>query len=76
MIEYKLLAQRKYDSSFGAYDTYGITISNGGKTVRVIEDISTEKANVTALISHCNHGALSPDHLDEIVENFLYDFEV
>lgn len=76
MIDYKLLTQRKYDSSYGAYDTYGVSVSVCGKTVRVIEDISLEKEKVAALISLCNREALSPEHLDEIVESFLYDFEV
>lgn len=76
MISYELYAEQQYDRENGAYETYGISVYRGDSVIRVIGDISLDKEKVEALISVMNTGKLSPSHLDEAVENFLYDFEV
>ena len=76
VISYELYAEQQYDRENGAYETYGISVYRGDSVIRVIGDISLDKEKVEALISVMNTGKLSPSHLDEAVENFLYDFEV
>ena len=59
------------------YTTYGIAaripndVDNACITIVEIPDISTDAAQVEALIERCNRLALSPAHLNEVVEDFL-----
>ena len=76
MIRYELLAQRLDDSEYGSVLTYGVTVLDHGEIIRSVEDISLDKEKVGALITRFNQERLSPVHLDEAIENFLYDFEV
>lgn len=76
MIHYQLNEQACYDRINGQYVSYGITVVRGSRIIRVIEDISTDRAAVAALTDRYNAEQLSPAHLDEAVESFLYDFEV
>ena len=76
MILYELCTQQNYDDAVGLYTTYGIAVSDGSKTLRVIEDISLEREKVVSLVGQFNRERLCPSHLDEMIESFLYDFEV
>ena len=76
MIIYKLYTERQSDREHGTYTTYGISVCRGDSVVRVIPDISLDQEKVTALIEAFNQERLSPAHLDEAIESFLYDFEV
>lgn len=76
MIIYKLYAERQSDREHGTYTTYGISVCRGDSVIRVIHDISLDQEKVTDLIDLFNQERLSPSHLDEAIENFLYGFEV
>ncbi|MBQ3285872.1 MAG: hypothetical protein IJH40_09565 [Ruminococcus sp.] len=76
MISYRLYTEQKLDRENGVYGTYGISVCRGFSVIRVIEDISLDKDKVISLIDTFNKEHLSPAHLDEAIENFLYDFEV
>ena len=76
MILYELCAQQSCDDAAGQYTTYGIAVSDGGRIIRVIGDISLEREKVASLVGRFNRERLCPAHLDEMIENFLYDFEV
>lgn len=53
------------------HTTYGITCGE-----RVILDISTNKQSIESLIKKANKTGLSPIHLDDVIEDFLVDFEI
>ena len=76
MIRYELHTKQANSDEYGAYEAYGITATRGGKVVCTIEDISLEKSKVEQLVKLCNEERLSPAHLEETVENFLYDFTI
>ncbi|MBQ4327978.1 MAG: hypothetical protein IJC32_06160 [Clostridia bacterium] len=59
------------------YTTYGIVAralcgsEQNSVTVASVPDISTDMAEVDALVARCNRLALSPVHLNDVVEDFL-----
>lgn len=59
------------------YTTYGIAArvlcdsEQNNVTVASVPDISTDMAEVDALVARCNRLALSPVHLNDVVEDFL-----
>lgn len=74
MIQYDLQIGHAYNSEYGAYVTYGITAFSRGKVICTIEDISLDKKKVEQLVKCFNEEQLSPAHLEEAIENYLYDF--
>ena len=76
VISYELYTEHQYDRESGAYETYGISVYRGDSVIRVIGDISLDRVKLEALIESFNQERLSPVHLDEAIENFLYCFEV
>lgn len=74
MIQYDLQIGHAYNSEYGVYVTYGVTAFNRGKVICTIEDISLDKNKVEQLVKLFNEEQLSPAHLDEAIENYLYDF--
>lgn len=76
MIRYELQTGHLYNSEYGSYESYGVIASRGGRIICVIEDISLDRDKVEELVKRFNEGQLSPAHLEEVIENFLYDFEV
>ena len=53
------------------HETYGISFDD-----KNIYDISTEKDKVEKLIKLCNENDASPLHINDIIEDFLVDFEI
>ena len=59
------------------YTTYGIAAralcgsEQNSVTVASVPDISTDGEAVDALVARCNRLALSPIHLNDVVEDFL-----
>ena len=76
MIHYEVQKEQAYNSFCGQYDTYGITVYEHGKLLSVVEDISLDRDKVEALADRFNRDQLSPAHLEEMIETFLYDFEI
>ena len=74
MIQYDLQIEHAYNSEYGAYVTYGVTAYFRGKVVCTVEDISLDKNKVEQLVKCFNEEQLSPAHLEEEIENYLYDF--
>lgn len=52
--------------------TFGVKFTHKNQ-IRDIADISTDKVLIEQLIEKFNKYNLSVDHIDEAVENFLYD---
>lgn len=76
MKEYRLFVQSMYDRSIGFYETYGISVFESGEMTRIIRDISLERDKVEALAERFNTEQPDTDHLDQLIEEFLYDFSV
>lgn len=76
MIQYDLQIGHTYNSEYGAYVTYGVTAYFRGKVVCTVEDISLDKKKVEQLVKCFNEEQLSPAHLEEAIENYLYDFTI
>lgn len=76
MIQYKVQKEQAYNSACGQYDTYGVAVYEDGMLLSAVEDISLDKDKVAALADRFNRDQLSPAHLEEMIETFLYDFEI
>ncbi len=76
MNEYRIFVQSMYDRTCGFYKTYGITVFEGGKLIRVVKDVSSDREKVERLVERFNAENLSPEHLNQAIEDFLLDFKV
>ena len=76
MIRYEFFREYRYDRLLGFYETYGISVFENGRLIRSIRDISTERDRVSALTQRFNSEQLETCHLDQAMEEFLYDFKV
>lgn len=72
MIEYILLEEEFVLQNAEEYIGYGIAAKDGECIVCSVSDISNSKSNVLGIIELCNNEHLSPLHLEEIAESFLY----
>ena len=75
MKEYRLFAQSVYDEA-AVLETYGIMLCEDNQIVRIIPDISVDREKVGSLVSDFNRYGLEPEHLDQAIEDFLYDLSV
>ena len=75
MAKYSLLTQKHYDESIGHYISYGIIYTSDNNTITVA-DISVDKFAVEQLIEKFNKYKLSEKHLYDVIEDYLYDFEI
>lgn len=64
--------QKEFDGKSIA--TYGIYVVISGKTVKEIQDVTSEIEQIKFLVDTCNNENLSLIHLEEVVENFMYDY--
>ena len=76
MLTYKLRKDNLFHQDIGNYTSYGIDVVDemSGLSIYFILDISTEKKPLENLISLCNKLRLDIIHLNDVVEDFLYDF--
>ena len=54
--------------------TYGIAVCSFGSGVRqeeTVNDVSTDRERLCALVDLCNRLALEPLHLHDVIEDFL-----
>lgn len=65
-----------YDRNIGFYEAYGISVFKNGGITRIIRDISLDRDKVEALVDRFNDEQPDIDHLDQVIEEFLYDFTV
>ena len=72
MTEYRLHVQSVYDRA----DGYGISVVENGAVLRIVRDVSLDREMVEALVGCFNRYGLEPEHLDQAIEDFLYDFTV
>ena len=76
MVKFCWFSEIKSDGSGGHYDTYGIGAFDARGKKRFISDVDTDIERIRALVSALNAGRAELVHLDEIIENYLYDYKV
>lgn len=59
------------DEDGNSHLTYGISDDE-----RSFSDISTDKSKIERLVMLCNEQKISPIHLDDVIEDFLVDFQI
>ena len=74
LTEYKVYQDSEGDSAFHHRHTYGVALYQDGACQRVIGDISGDRKRLEKLVRLFNAEALDPVHLDQAVEDFLFDF--
>ena len=75
-MRYNLFTETKFYEEYGWYQTYGILATTSGQTTYAIGDITLDKEKLLFLIAKFNAEKLELSHLEQAVEEFLYDFEV
>lgn len=56
-------------------DSFSISISESGKTIKEFEGVTLLETHVFKFAELCNKHQISPIHFDDVLENFLTDFE-
>ena len=71
MAEYRIYIQSMYDRACGFYETYGISVFDGGVLTRIVKDVTPDREKAERLIAAFNEGDLDPTHLSQAIEDFL-----
>ena len=69
--EYVAVEECIDDEETGGYISFGISAYYRGEQVAHVSDVSTDNEAVCRLVERCNEAALSPMHLEDVVEDFL-----
>ncbi|MDD5795319.1 MAG: DUF6514 family protein [Oscillospiraceae bacterium] len=56
-------------------ETFGIVISEDENILRTFKDITYSQNTINTFAELCNRCQISPIHFDDVLENFLTDFE-
>ncbi|MBC8545352.1 hypothetical protein H8711_00180 [Clostridiaceae bacterium NSJ-31] len=78
---YHYLARKEQlvSPELGEYESFGIQAWSGNlvpeRLLFFVSDISTEEATVVDLVQRCHRLQLSPDHISDILADFLVDLE-
>ncbi|MBQ8057364.1 MAG: hypothetical protein IJ275_03395 [Ruminococcus sp.] len=76
MVEYKLQTQTTLISDSTTLTSYGILAFCGKRLVATVKDISSDKSAVEKLIQKFNTHGLSLCHLEQAVEDYLYNLDI
>lgn len=76
MVEYKIQTQTININDKMSYTSYGIIAISGEKIAITIDDVSTDKTAVEKLINKFNTQKLSLCHLEQAIEDYLYNLEI
>lgn len=76
MAEYKIQTQTINLNDNKSYISYGIIAISGEKIAITIDDVSTDKTAVEKLINKFNTQKLSLCHLEQAIEDYLYNLEI
>ena len=75
MVEYKIQMQTINVNNI-SYISYGIVAISGEKIVTTANDVSTDKIAVEKLVQKFNTHKLPLCHLEQAIEDYLYNLEV
>ena len=65
------IAQTLFSEELGEYVSYGIFATRDEQTIALVSDVSTELEAVKELAARCTEHQLSPEHLSDVIEDFL-----
>lgn len=71
MVEFKI---NKTD--FSGRSEYGIDLIIDSKTIKSISSLSESLDDVTELVNVCNDLGIEPCHFDDIVDDYLTDYQI
>lgn len=71
MVEFKINR-----TDFCNHTEYGIDLVVDNKTVRSIDSLSANLSDVTELVNVCNELDIEPCHFDDIVDDYLTDYQI
>lgn len=57
----------------GTYVTYSISVRTVEEEIAFVRDVSTELEAIQHLTNVCTEQALDPDHLEDIIQDFLVE---
>lgn len=70
-LEYKILVRKTEN-----HTEYGICLTNSDAVVACIPEIAESKSKIEQLTALLNDLSVEPCHFENVVEDFLTDFEV
>ena len=56
-----------------SYVSYGISVRCGDEEIAHVSDISTNRAEIERLAELCTAEELAPEHLGDVIEDFLVE---
>lgn len=66
-----ILIKSSYTLEDAEHTTYGIALAEGSHLIESVNGLSCDKQKVERLAELCTQLELSPEHLSDIVEDFL-----
>jgi len=71
MMNYQAKREVVFNEEIGTYTTYGIVVSEKGKTLFEIHDVTTSEKEIEKFCLLCNRLELDPIHIYEAIEDNL-----
>lgn len=71
IIEETYVLCSKSRTSYGIAVYSDVEFDDTATVVAAVNDISCDRQKISALIEQCNRLALSPSHLNDVIEDFL-----
>ena len=68
---YVPVQQTLTDEEIGTYVTYGLSVRTVAEEITFISDVSTDYDEITRLANVCTENQLDPEHLSDLLEDFL-----
>lgn len=59
-----------------SYKQYGIDVLHNGKLIKSYYDITENYDDISELINMCNSLEIDLCHIDDIIEDYLTDFQI
>ena len=63
--------QKQLHTRRRGHTTYGIALADGSDLIQSVSDLSSDKQRVERLAELCTQLDLSPEHLSDVIEDFL-----
>ena len=64
------------DDDIGTYVTYGLSVRTVEEEIAFVSDVSTELDEITHLADVCTEKQLAPEHLADVIEDFLAELSL
>ncbi len=71
--DYELITTKIHDEAGTSYEVYGILCKEKGtdSLLRSVYDIFCDISAAESFVTLCNHLELSPEHLDDVIEDII-----